>query len=86
MKRIAIQNNLEELRNELAGRGYEIIDFNDKGHVDAVVYTDDYSGIKSINNEAGVNPLGAVLINARGKTIEQVIYVIESRRYEGLFT
>lgn len=86
MKRIAVQNNLEELKDELRSRGYEVVNFYDKGHVDAIVYIDDYNGIKSINNEAGLNTLGAVLINAKGKTLEQIMYVIENRRYEGLFT
>lgn len=86
MKRVAVQNNLVELKEELRSRGYEVVDFYDKGHVDAIVYIDDYNGIKSVNNESGLNTIGAVLINAKNKTLDQIIYVIENRRYEGLFT
>ena len=86
MKRIAIQNNLQEVRLQLEGRGYQVVDFNSRGNVDAIVYIDDYTGIQNMNNEGDKSSLGAVLVNARNKNIDQIVYIIENRRYEGLFT
>lgn len=86
MKRVAIQNNLDEVRLQLEGRGYQVVDFKSRGNVDAIVYVDDYTGIQNMNNEGDNNSLGAVLINARNKNIDQIVYIIENRRYEGLFT
>jgi len=86
MKRVAVQQNLHKVREELENRGYEVVNFNSGGNADAIVYIDDYNGIQNFNNEDSNGSLGAVLINARNKSIDQIIYVIETRRYEGLFT
>ena len=86
MKRVAVQNSLGNLKEELKSKGYDVINLTDKGSVDAIVYIDDYTGIQNMNNEVDANALGAVLINASNKSIDQIIYIIENRRYEGLFT
>jgi len=86
LKRIAVQNDLEEIKNELKNKGYEVVDFNAGGYIDAVVYKDIYSGLGNVNNSADGNAYGAILINANNKTIEQIEYIIETRRYEKLFT
>ena len=81
-----MQENLTELREELTQRGYEVVGFNDQGFVDAVIYLDDSSGFKNINNSFESNSSGgAVIINARNKNIEDLAYIIETRRYERLF-
>ncbi len=86
MKKVAVQGSLEEIRQQLSMKGYEVVDFEDRGIVDAIVYIDDYTGIRNMNNEGDVESHGAVLINASKKSIDQIIYIIEARRYEGLFT
>ncbi|SCY62600.1 YkuS family protein [Alkaliphilus peptidifermentans] len=86
MKKIAVEEGLKQVKDELKARGYEIIDFNKGGSVDAIVYSNDYSGIEAFNNEAGIQDYGAMLINANNKTIEEIVYMIEKRRYGGLFT
>ncbi|KAB3531882.1 YkuS family protein [Alkaliphilus pronyensis] len=86
MKKIAVQDGLEYLKEELEAIGYEIIDFTTGGFVDAIIYTDDYSGIEVFNNDTGGQNNGAILINARSKSTDEIIYIIEKRRYGGLFT
>ncbi|KAB3532208.1 YkuS family protein [Alkaliphilus serpentinus] len=85
MKRIAIQQGLEGLSNDLQREGYEVVGFNMANHVDAVIYIDDYDGLRTINNQQG-DDYGAILINAKGKTIEDIKYIIEKRRYGSLFS
>lgn len=85
MKRIALQAGLSDLGNKLKEAGYEVVDFKTAEAVDAVVYTDDYQGIASINNQQD-SSYGAILINANGKSLEDIKYIIEKRRYGGLFT
>lgn len=86
MKRIAVQNGLEDIRQGLEDKGYEVVDYEAGGHIDAVVYSDIYSGLNNVNNSADGNAYGAILINANNKTIDEVANIIETRRYERLFT
>lgn len=86
MKRIAVQDGLEDIRQELESRGYNVVNYNEKGHIDAIVYKDIYGGLGNVNNSVDSNTYGAILINANNKTIDQIIHIIETRRYERLFT
>ncbi|ABR50852.1 conserved hypothetical protein [Alkaliphilus metalliredigens QYMF] len=86
MKRIAVQKGLEEIRKGLRSKGYEVVNFNEGHFVDAIVYTNDYGGLENVNNNEESNSNGAVLINATNRSMEEIQYVIENRRYEGLFT
>ncbi|WP_026476771.1 YkuS family protein [Alkaliphilus transvaalensis] len=85
MKRVAVQNDLIEIRKALEARGYIVVDFTDESHVDAIVYTENLSGIESLNSNGLNNEIGAVLINAKNKQIEEIEYIIETRRYGSLF-
>ncbi|QUH25158.1 YkuS family protein [Serpentinicella alkaliphila] len=84
MKRVALQEGLKDIKNELEERGYEVVDFNDSRHVDAVIYLNNSNGFMNINNTQGDNS-GAVIINARNRSIDDLVYIIETRRYERLF-
>lgn len=86
MKRIAVQNELTEVRKSLIQRGYHVVSFEYTGPVDAIIYTDNYLGLQSINNGGAFNEIGAVMINANNKGIDEIIYIIEKRRYGSLFS
>jgi len=86
LKRIALQQGLDDIRQGLEGKGYEVVNYEDGGHIDAVVYKDIYSGLGSVNNSVDGNIYGAILINANNKTIDEIQQIIETRRYERLFT
>ena len=86
MKRIAVQQGLEEIRKGLKNRGYEVADYDDRGYIDAIVYKNIDSSMGNVNNSADGNIYGAILINATGKTMEEIEYIIETRRYGNLFT
>lgn len=86
MKRIAVQHGLEGIKKELQNRGYEVVGYEDRGHIDAIVYKSIDSSIESVNNSADGNIYGAILINATDKTIDEIEHIIEARRYGGLFT
>lgn len=86
MKRIAVQQGLEEIKQGLKNRGYEVVDYDDKGHIDAIVYKSIYGGMENLNNSVDGNIYGAILINANNKTTDEIAHIIETRRYERLFT
>lgn len=85
MKRVAVQENLTKIKEELKQRGYEVVGFNDSGFIDAVIYVDDTSGFKNINDSKEINNSGTVIINAKNRSIEDLEYIIQTRRYEKLF-
>lgn len=86
MKRVAIQQGLEEIKRGLKNRGYEVVDYNDRGHIDAIVYRSIDSSIENVNDSENGNIHGAILINATDKTIDEIEHIIETRRYGNLFT
>ena len=86
MKRVAIQQGLEEIKRGLKNRGYEVVDYNDRGHIDAIVYRSIDSSMENVNDSEDGNIHGAILINATDKTIDEIEHIIQTRRYGGLFT
>lgn len=91
-KKIAVQSGLDKIKNELGGLGYEVVDINDSNSVDAVVYMADGYNINYHNQIVNMNEgedisdnKGVVLINATGKTVEQIDYIINNRIYSPLF-
>lgn len=86
LKRVAVQQGLESLGEELERRGYEVVEYGYNGHIDAIVYRDIYSGLGSVNDSEDGNVYGAIMINANNKTIDEIVHIIETRRYGRLFT
>ena len=86
-KIVAIQSGLENVGRELEARGYEVVHENFDGVVDAILYDSDRSRLSYLNNFDNVIDMdrGALVINARGRGIDDIIYSIERRSYESLF-
>lgn len=86
-KIVAIQRGLEKVGRELEARGYEVVHENFDGFVDAILYDSDRSRLSYLNNFDNVIDMdrGALVINAKGKGIDDIIYSIERRSYESLF-
>lgn len=86
MKRIAVQQGLEEIKEGLRSRGYEVVGYEDRGHIDAIVYKSIDSSMENVNNTNDGNIYGAILVNATNKTVAEIEHIIETRRYGSLFT
>lgn len=93
MKTIALERGLEELKQALEERGYQTV-YADAMDTPVSVYIyqeqhtlDQQSFHSSFNNSmvSGSNLPGILLIQAKDKTIEQVIAMIENRLYSPLF-
>ena len=85
MKRIPSNKDWKN-KKELQERGYEVVGYEDGGHIDAIVYKNIDRSMESVNNSTDGNIYGAILINATNKTIDEIEYIIETRRYGDLFT
>lgn len=86
-KIIAIQSGLERIGKELEARGYEVVHEKFEGFVDAILYDSDRSPLSYLNNFDNVIDMdrGALVINARERGIDDIIFAIERRSYESLF-
>lgn len=91
-KKIAIQKGLENIKGRLESLGYEIVNINSGESADAIIYMADGHDIsyynQMINMDTGEDMStnnGTLLINATGKTIEEIDYMINNRLYSPLF-
>ncbi|NBI08132.1 YkuS family protein [Senegalia massiliensis] len=88
MKRISIQDGLNELAYELKKRGYEIVDHDS----DAYIYMADGYDISNLTNMIDMNmgedmnnSKGTLLINASNKNIDQIEQILNKGYYTPLF-
>ncbi|MGV8145373.1 MAG: YkuS family protein [Alkaliphilus sp.] len=85
MKNVVVQESLVKIKEELIKRGYEIVGSEEGKRIDAIVYEGDYETLKNLNEIGEMNHLGAVIINSKRKNIEDIVYIIERRKYENIF-
>ncbi|WP_130805425.1 YkuS family protein [Senegalia massiliensis] len=88
MKRVSIQDGLNELAYELKKRGYEIVDHDS----DAYIYMADGYDISNLTNMIDMNmgedmnnSKGILLINASNKNIDQIEQILNKGYYTPLF-
>lgn len=85
---IAISQGLEEIGRQLEARGYEVVDEGYQGYVDTILYNSECSPWSYLTNFENVIDMdrGAFLVDIKGKTIDQIIYAIDRRDYESIFS
>lgn len=89
-KKIMVQKGLNHLKKDLIRFGYEIVSISDGAGAEAIVYMADgydigyHSSLVSMSNGIDMNR-GIVLINAAGKTAEEIDKIISNRTYSPLF-
>ncbi|RKD31672.1 YkuS family protein [Thermohalobacter berrensis] len=90
-KKIAVQGHLNEIKENLIRRGYEVFDINENRDVEAIIYMSDgheipyYGQVTNMDQGEDMTGKGAILINANGKSIEEIEYIINNRIYSPLF-
>lgn len=91
-KKIAVQKDLYNIKTQLFDLGYEVSDIEENESVEAIVYIADgynipYNNqmINMADGEEMVENPGAILINASGKTVEDINNIITHRKYSSLF-
>jgi len=91
-KKIIVQEELSNLREDLNNLGYEVVDINEAGNIDAIVYMADGYDIEYHNTLTNMNggidiasSSGTILINAAGKTTEEIDNIIKKKLYSPLF-
>lgn len=91
-KRVIVQEDLEEIKEGLINLGYEVVNIDEGENIDAIVYMADGYDIEYHNSLANMNSgidmanyKGTVLVNAKGRSLEEISYIIENRLYSPLF-
>lgn len=91
---IAIERGLENLKHQLESRGYECFYIGENRIADAILYEDHvnqpYFGVNiaSMTNMSGFydsHSHGAILINTKGKSIDEITNILTNRTYSPLF-
>lgn len=91
---IAIQKGMDNLKNTLQDRGYNVFYIGENQVADAVLYNEadtfpyyDVNNIPSVTSSTsgGNSAFGALLINTSNKTEDEIIRILDSRIYSPLF-
>ncbi|NLO81978.1 MAG: hypothetical protein GX094_02835 [Clostridiales bacterium] len=96
MKIIAVQRGLEQIMSNLEKLGYKTLYYDEiNSPIDALIYYQEAEADTLVNLNRLLSqqfethpyqkPFGAILINARGKSTEDIVNIIENRLYEPLF-
>ena len=89
---VAVAKGLEHLAGQLRGREFEVVTFGEYAHpVDAVVcvgngFRTDGITNANISMSAGIHGrYGVFIVNAEGKTADEVAEILRRRTYTPLF-
>jgi hypothetical protein len=90
---IAIQNGLEDLKQQLEIQGHNVFYIGEKQSADAILYKDlnNYpffaaNNIPSTTSSIGGNMVyGALLINVVNKSVDEIAGILNRRLYSPLF-
>ena len=82
---IAIQSGLENLAQALRGYGFDDVTYGEYRHpVDALVYSGAHMPLRSAVNNSHEQH-GVFMVNANGKSAEEVAAILNRRTYTPLF-
>lgn len=82
---ISIEDHLVELKRKLIELGYEVYNFSDKIPSEAYIYSEKVTGLHSLNNSIIPDAKGSLLVDADGKSLNDIDYILSHRVYTPLF-
>lgn len=91
---IAIQKDLEGLKNILEDKGHKVFYIGENQYADAVLYKDmdtypyyEVNNIPSVSSSTadGNISYGALLVNVSNKSDEEILRILERRLYSSIF-
>lgn len=85
LMKISIENDLREVKNSLIKAGYKVYDLSEGVLSDIYIYSENSIGLVNLYRNISSSDKGALIINAQGKTMGEIIYSVENRIYTPLF-
>jgi len=90
---VAVENDLVELKNSLKERGYDVVDPENYNYpIDAIIYGGNAFQISHISRNnmpessmSSRGSYGVFMINSTGKSIEEIVDMLNHRYYSPLF-
>lgn len=90
---VAVEKGLPDIKNELANRGFEVVSLEDYNYpIDAIVYEGNAFQISHISRNnmpestmSSRSSYGVFMINATGKSVEEIEDMLKHRCYSPLF-
>lgn len=87
---VAYQKGLEAVAAALSGFGYQTVPFGQSGvPIDALIYTgqDGFAPISQLSSagEDQIGRLGIFIVNVRGKSVAEIVEMLQRRMYSPLF-
>ncbi len=83
---IAIQSGLENLGKALREYGFEVVELGESDTVvDALIYMGEPMPHVSVTNKADAYSRGVFMVNARGKSADEIAQILSRRTYTPLF-
>lgn len=83
--KISIENDLTDLKKALKLKGYDICNLSEGQISDVYIYSEKNLGLVNLYKNISSVESGSLIINAYGKSIEDIIYTINTRLYTPLF-
>ena len=82
---VSVEDGLFDVKKGLMGLGYEVYDFKDNVPSDAYIYSSYNTGLNSLKNSVSPGEDGSLLVDAVGKDLSEIQYILNSRLYSPLF-
>ncbi|MDF2674283.1 MAG: hypothetical protein K0R09_2551 [Clostridiales bacterium] len=83
--KISIEDELVNLKKDLMNLGYEVYNFSQNVTSDAYIYSEEKTGLHNFSNSIEPTLDGSLLIDADGKSINEIQYILSHRLYSPLF-
>jgi hypothetical protein len=84
--KVSIEDNLTALKGYLTGMGHEVYKFSDNVVSDAYIYSERNTGLINMANMINGTGMGSLLIDADGKSPEEIQSILSHRVYSPLFS
>jgi hypothetical protein len=83
--KISIEDELVSLKKGLFDLGYEVYYFSENISSDAYIFSERNTGLHNLSNFINPNINGSLLIDADGKGLNDIQYILSHRLYSPLF-
>lgn len=83
--KISIDNSLKEIADGLIRDGHQVYSINDNMPCDICIYSDENNNLTNIYKKIEVDENSTLIINAHGKSLNEIRYSINKKTYSPLF-
>jgi len=83
--KIFVSKELEQIKEELFNKGYEIIDESCESPCDAIICNLKRGGLTKLNMQSNIKNEGTLIIDLGSKSVEELEYILNNRVYSSIF-